>query len=132
MKTTKHKRGVAVAGQVDRVGRSKVSKRTNFDAPFIDASFDHLRGVMELMPEYSQIPDEFKSDRNPWHLWQTEWFFSGLKKIPAPKPGIDIKKAMRHLYEIQSSWLPKHEHKSAAVAFLASKWFELDDLTEAA
>lgn len=81
--------------------------------------------VSKLMPPYSSIPDEFKRHAgNAWVDWQAEWFFNGLKSMPTPKEGIDIDKALRHLKCIQGSFSPKHEHKSAAVAYLASQWFE--------
>ena len=75
------------------------------------------------MPPHKDIPREFNSDRNEWTLWQRKWFFEGLDVTPEPKDGIDAKKAMRHLATIQRSWMPKHEHKEAAVAYLASLWF---------
>jgi len=78
--------------------------------------------VKNLMPEYDDIPETFKSDSNPWVKWQQRWFFEGLKDKQEPKPGIDIGKALRHLKVIQSSFEPRHEHKEAAVAYLASLW----------
>lgn len=84
-------------------------------------------GVLALMPAYADIPQEFKSfnSRNPYVKFQEKWFFEGVseKDIPAPKDGIDKNEALRHLATIQRSFQPKHEHKSAAVAFLMSKWF---------
>ena len=80
--------------------------------------------LANLMPAYSSIPDEFKSGNNKWTDWQSEWFYKGLATMPKPKEGIDMKKAMRHLATIQKSFEPKHEHKMAAVAYLASQWFE--------
>lgn len=83
----------------------------------------HSLNVSGLMPPHKDIPREFNSDRNEWTLWQRKWFFEGLDGTPEPKAGIDADKAMRHLATIQRSWSPKHEHKEAAVAFLASLWF---------
>jgi len=37
--------------------------------------------------------------------------------------GVDGGLAIRHLQVIQASFEPKHEHKEAAVAYLASPWF---------
>ena len=95
----------------------------NFEKPY-----DKLKviEITELMPVYSDIPDDFKSMNNPYVKWQQKWFFSGLKEsdIPKTKNGIDSKKAIRHLSAIQNSWSPKHEHKEAGVAYLASLWFE--------
>jgi hypothetical protein len=80
--------------------------------------------VKHLMPKYEEIPEEFKNIYGEWGAWQAKWFYNGLERMPIPKPGIDINKAMRHLTAIQRSYEPKHEHKQAAVAYLASKWFE--------
>lgn len=81
-------------------------------------------GVMGLMPAYADIPDEFKRSRGQWQDWQGQWFFRGLQSYPEPKDGIDVKQAMRHLAAIQGSYEPKHEHKEAGVAYLASLWFK--------
>jgi hypothetical protein len=94
------------------------------DVSDVDMAFGG--GVRKLMPPYDEIPDEFKRSSNPYVRFQQSWFFSGLKKdqIPAAKPGVDQKKALRHLSTIQGSFEPKHEHKEAAVAYLASLWLE--------
>lgn len=127
MNTPKQASRRAVAGQVDRGVRPEAPKRADFDAPRdvtdADCAFPAAR-AMELMPEYSQIPDEFKSHAHPWSQWQSDWFFYGLTRAPTPKPGIDLRKAMRHLQVIQGSFAPRHEHKAAAVAYLASRWLE--------
>jgi len=82
-------------------------------------------GVAGLMPPYDEIPKEFKRNRNKWVQFQVDWFFRGLKSYKVtPKDGIDARKAMMHLGTIQGSWEPAHEHKEAAVAYLASLWFE--------
>ena len=100
---------------------------TDFSKPF---QLDALRvafpaSVKDLMPAYEDIPAEFK--RFPgtvWNKWQAEWFYKGLNGFPKAKPGIDQDAALRHLEAIQGSWEPKHEHKEAAVAYLASLWLE--------
>lgn len=79
----------------------------------------------ELLPDYKEIPEDFKcSYKSPWVKWQQEWFFVGLKKLPVQKDGIDGSDAINHLAAIQRSFAPKHEHKQAAVAWLASLWFK--------
>lgn len=83
--------------------------------------------VMELMPAMDDIPFEFKRYSNPWCKWQSEWFFSGLESFPKAKAGINQNTALRHLSAIQGSFQPQHEHKSAAVAYLASLWLELPE-----
>jgi len=89
--------------------------------------------VRLLMPTYDEIPEEFRdwNKHGPWQRWQSTWFFKGLptEATPTPKPGIDLSAALRHLAAIQRSFQPRHEHKEAAVAWLASLWFE--PLTEA-
>lgn len=90
------------------------------------------RAVRDLMPPMTEIPEEFHVWRgNKWVDLQSEWFSNGIKLSQiTPKDGVDFAAAMRHLKAIQSSWEPKHEHKMAAVAYLASLWF--DDFTPAA
>jgi hypothetical protein len=100
------------------------SKPTKID----DATRAYPANVKHLMPTYEEIPKEFKNfnTRGGWVSWQMKWFFEGLKKeeVPNAKEGIDCNEAMRHLAAIQGSFEPKHEHKAAAVAYLASLWFE--------
>lgn len=82
--------------------------------------------IRDLMPPYKEIPDEFKNPfgKNKWCNFVSDWFFCGIKDVVIiPKEGINKSEAMRHLAEILSSYEPKHEHKEAAVAYLASLWF---------
>jgi len=84
-------------------------------------------GDMEkLLPKWEDIPNEFKEGQTKWNKIQSIWFFEGLSGDTdfIEKEGIDGQTALKHLMAIQSSWEPKHEHKSAAVAFLLSEWFE--------
>jgi hypothetical protein len=99
---------------------------TSFDKPTKVSGLDLAFGgkVNELMPPYSEIPDEFKRSSGVWPNWQSDWFYSGLKRYPEPKEGINVHEAMRHLGAIQGSFAPKHEHKQAGVAYLASLWFK--------
>lgn len=86
--------------------------------------------VADLMPAMEEIPAEFRSlhastpESTKWLQLQRDWFYRGLKD---PKfhcrPDIDGETAYRHLKAIQGSFQPKHEHKQAAVAYLASRWF---------
>lgn len=98
----------------------------NFDG--LDASFG-ASNALQWMPPMSEIPDEFKRDHgNKWVKFQSDWFFSGLKDLEVTcKEGIDRKQALIHLAALNRSMAPKHEHKEAAVAYLASLWF--DDVT---
>ena len=81
-------------------------------------SFD----IYQLMPKYKDIPEEFNYDMNPYVKFQSDWFFDGLKyeDMPTARKGINLTDAIRHLSVIQKSFVPKHEHKKAAVAYLAS------------
>jgi anti-sigma factor ChrR (cupin superfamily) len=81
--------------------------------------------ALDFMPKMDEIPEEFNDPRNKWVKFQMDWFYRGLKDLKiVPKEGVDTVKAMRHLSAIQGSFAPKHEHKEAAVAYLASQWFE--------
>ena len=90
--------------------------------PVSDVLMTFPGDVKHLMPRMVDIPDEFKRN-HPWAQWQSNWFYSGLSKMPTPKDGIQLQDAMRHLSAIQGSFQPSHEHKRAAVAYLASLWF---------
>jgi hypothetical protein len=87
-----------------------------------------VNAVKEFMPPMASIPDIVEG----WRRFQMEWFYGGLKDAKVtPKPGIDKGEALAHLKSIQSSFEPKHEHKVAAVAYLASRWFERAEWTGA-
>lgn len=84
--------------------------------------------IDEWLPSWDEIPEDFReglSDQaHKWRKFQGDWFFGGLMDVEVDlKEGIDEKTAWRHLGTIQGSYDPKHEHKVAAVAWLASLWF---------
>lgn len=82
-------------------------------------------GALKHMPDYADIPDEFKS-HHPLVKFASDWFFHGLDPLLLgfiPRDGIDPSQAFDHLQMIQSSFAPKHEHKQASVAYLADLWF---------
>lgn len=82
--------------------------------------------VFALMPSYLEIPEEYKSIYNGWHQFFGHLFYSGESvsdlKIHAKK-GIDGEMAWRHLIAMTKSWDSKHEHKTAAFAYLSDLWF---------
>ena len=82
--------------------------------------------VSGLIPPLIDIPAVFKDwPGTPWNEWQRRWFYQGLPHpLPTPRDGIDLDTAMGHLRAIQGSFQPRHEHKEAAVAYLASLWFK--------
>lgn len=80
--------------------------------------------VRTLMPKHKDIPDAYPGMAK-WIKFQQDWFYGGLEDVKfTPKEGINPKDAWRHLKAIQGSFQPKHEHKEAAIAYLASLWFE--------
>ena len=83
--------------------------------------------AMQILPPYDAIPDEFKRANNPRVKWSGDWFFKGLARYPVANDGIDLSLAMRNLSAVQRSFAPKHEHKEAGVAYLASLWFSSQD-----
>lgn len=99
-----------------------------FDQPHEVTTLDMAFGTaaLQLMPPMSAIPEEFKRhDGTKWNRFQAAWFFKGLRStdVVTPRADVPASLAWRHLKAIQSSWEPKHEHKEAAVAWLASRWF---------
>ncbi len=81
--------------------------------------------VKGFMPDYKDIPQEFKHGHTKWNTVMNQMFFMGGKITKmVPKPGVDGEKALAHIYYCLSSWEPKHEHKEAGVAFLMNEWFD--------
>jgi hypothetical protein len=78
----------------------------------------------ELIPPLEVIPDDYPH-RQEWLQFQRKWFCGSLPTDCEMQPaaGVDPQVAGRHLAAIQRSFEPKHEHKEAAVAWLASRWF---------
>jgi hypothetical protein len=83
--------------------------------------------VSEILPPMTEIPAEFHDGTSPWNKWQREWFFRGLARWPVAKEGLDLSLAMANLACVQGSFEPKHQHKEAGVAYLASLWFVSPD-----
>lgn len=77
--------------------------------------------VEALMPTWDAIPDDFKR-QNEWVRYVEAWFFHGFTGL-FTREDIAGEDAYRHLDTILRSFQPKHEHKVAAVAWLASRWF---------
>lgn len=100
-----------------------------------------------LMPEYTEVPKAFRtrtSESAQWYDFQAQWFSHGLSGVGVhPSESLveqvvtdamtgeearaalqeEIDRAFKHLGAVQGSFQPKHEHKMAAVAWLASLWF---------
>ena len=93
----------------------------------VDMAFGGGPGAMaKLLPAYDTLPEEFRRERDPFSPLVNKWFFSGIeKKLLKVKPGIDEIDAWRHMKTIMGSFEPKHEHKTAGVAYLMSQWFDL-------
>lgn len=107
---------------------SNISEMKPADLTAMDQAFPAT--VMNLMPDYKDIPEEFRRFR-PNDKWQkifSDFFYYGAENINwKAKDGIDRDKAIRHVRTIMGSYEPKHEHKTAACAYLMSLWF--DDIT---
>ena len=81
--------------------------------------------AMELLPAYTDIPEEFRDGRTKWNDLVSTWFFCGIKNAQwKPKDGIDPEKAIRHIRACLGSFEPKHEHKEAGCAYLLSEFFD--------
>jgi len=88
--------------------------------------------IKSYMPTWEEIPEEYrkpvvynKFGPAKWLRFQNDWFMNGFEDMKiAPKEGINPQIAIKHLAMIQKSFEPKHQHKVAAVAYLASLWFE--------
>ncbi len=82
--------------------------------------------MRDLLPPMSVIPKEFDDGDSPYLKVVSMWFYGGLKASTlVPREGIDKTKAIRHLQACLGSFEPKHEHKTAGVAYLMSQWFTI-------
>lgn len=87
---------------------------------------DLVFGTTEGLPAMATIPEEFKRSATKWNdLFNLLFFGSKQKKLTGfiPKEGIDPEQAWRHVRALMTSWVPKHEHKEAGVAYLMSQYF---------
>lgn len=81
--------------------------------------------VHHLMPEWDDIPEEYKKGVMWANRLFGDWFFVGLSSLDLPwKEDIDPDDAMRHIRTVMGSYQPSHEHKEAAVAYLIDLWTE--------
>ncbi len=97
--------------------------------PIDDLTMAFAGSVLHLMPDYLDIPSEFKNTSNQWNQIFWKMFFKGFDtEYLTPKEGVDKKAALRHINAIMRSYEPSHEHKEAAVAFLLSEWFEAAEM----
>lgn len=100
---------------------------TKWSAPQAVSGVDVAFGgdMRKLLPPMTEIPDQFKSSRNPWVECVSRWFFSGLSHPKFTMRGdIDQRVALSHIKAIIGSFDPAHEHKEAGCAYLMSLWFE--------
>ena len=97
---------------------------------FDDVEVVFPANALDHMPSYEECKEGLneldEKTRQKWMNFQNEWFFYGLSEKTKiyVKEGIDGEQALRHLKVIQCTFACKHEHKEAAVAYLASQWFE--------
>lgn len=94
----------------------------------VDAAFGPKGGIMQLLPKWEEIPEDFRNERGEAKKWVKilgDWFFAGIKLTNVVmKNDIEKKFAIRHIGCVMHSWEPKHEHKIAGCAYLLSLWFE--------
>jgi hypothetical protein len=104
------------------------SERFTQPTPVRDIDIAFGGRIAALLPPTEEIPAEFDRWSNPWNEFITGWLFEGVtgEKLAAltAKAGVDKDTALRHLAAVLSSFEPKHEHKTAGCAYLASLWFE--------
>jgi hypothetical protein len=96
-----------------------------------DAEIAFPASVTHLMPP--NIAEIYRNRAYPPEMEKifALWFFKGVSIVEAvPKPGVDKLRALRHIRCIMGSHQPKHEHKTAAVAYLLGEWFEKFEVQE--
>lgn len=94
----------------------------------IDVAFPTIKSI-SFCPAYSNIPVEFRSgETNRWCKFFTACFYFGKHLDTArlglmPKEGVVAADAWQALQAVMGCYGLKHEHKTAAFAFLCSEWF---------
>jgi hypothetical protein len=92
---------------------------------FTDVDVAFPARVVQFMPAYKDIPDEFRTGNHKYAQFFHDSFYFGLSKLEMkPRPGVDPEKAFKHIRCVMGSFEPAHEHKEASVAFLVNEWFE--------
>lgn len=80
--------------------------------------------ALEWMPAEDEIPEEFWGDCWQRSLWYELVFFGAEVDVQLyPVEGLDTEKAWRQLMGIAGSYVAKHQHKMASLAYLTSQWF---------
>lgn len=89
------------------------------------AKVEHLMPDNKKYPEYQKYLDNWRDDTWGFKLFN-DWFYPpGITDLKLwPKEGINPEEAIRHIQTIMRSFEPKHEHKTAACAFLFELWFD--------
>jgi hypothetical protein len=85
-------------------------------------------GVDKYLPEWKEIPEEFKKHSGTmWNKLFSDWFFCGLEELKLNvKEGVDNKKSIRLIMALMRSFSSSHEHKEAGVAYLMSLFYKED------
>ena len=97
---------------------------TYLPIPVSDVDMAFGGKAMEILPPMDAIPAEFQRGNSEWNRFISDWFFRGLKTYPEPREGVDFELALKNLKCVIGSFEPKHEHKEAGAAYLASLWFK--------
>lgn len=86
----------------------------------VDLAFGNIANL----PPKEDIPERFWSWSDPYHQLVSKWFFSGLthEELGTPREGVDGPASLAAIKAIMVSFEPKHEHKTAGVAFLLHEW----------
>lgn len=78
----------------------------------------------EILPEYQDIPDEYKLEENEWNQWASNWLHKGADFYPVPKPGIHAMLALNNLVVAIRDATVDKKRVVAGVAYLGALWFE--------
>lgn len=98
-------------------------EKPNQNVTDLDVTFGP-KNMTDFLPAAKDIPEQFWKTSDKWSAYISSWFFNGLSEWPIAKPGINFKIATAHIRTIITSYEPKHEHKIAGCAYLASLWFD--------
>lgn len=97
----------------------------------LDISFG-TNNIGNFLPNWNEIPEEYKCRSHAMAILVRRWFFNGLPKssIFTPRKGVDKLKALAHIKVCMLSWDPSHEHKEAGCAYLLDLFFKQISISE--
>lgn len=84
-----------------------------------------VRDSADLMPDWNNIPLEFKLGQTKWNILVDDWYNRGLSRLDVkPRNGVNKDAAIRCIIAHMKAWKVSDEHRQAGVAYMMASLFE--------